>query len=1313
VAVTARPDRLAQYGLTAADLFGALQARGAVADGGEVDAGAAALRVRAAGPFRADDEVAALRVATARGAPVRLGDVAAVDRRYADPTYAARVDGAPAVLMSVEMQEGRNIVAYGRDLDRALAAVRPLLPPDLRIDRVADQPTQVRHRVLDFGREFAIAVVAVILVTVLLLPLRVAAIAALAIPATVAVTVAALHALGIALHQISFAGLVVALGMVVDDAIVIADNYVELLDEGVARPEAAWRSASDLAGPVLGATLTIVASFLPLGLLLPGTVGEFIRALPFTVAVALLCSFGVAMFLTPLLCLAFIKTGLRPHAAAGEAAPARRRRTPLDVMQAAYERAMAWAMPRPRLTLALAALSVAAGAALLGTRPQRFFPPAERPQFVVDVWMPEGTRFAATDSTVARLAAALRRTPGVAQVGAFVGGSAPRFYYNVEPEFNVPNFGQLVVNTRDMHATPALQASLHAPLARLAPEATVLVRQLEQGPALKAPIEVRLAGEDPATLRALADRAARVLEAAPGSEYVRTDWREDQPGLALALRRETAARLGLTEADVARQLGLGFDGAPASTFWEGARRVDVRLRFDSASRAGPADVGDAYVTAPATGARVPLRAVADVRAEWAPSRIVRRNGVRTVSVLAYAQPGVLASTVLAAARPGLEAIALPAGYRLAYGGEVENQGEVQGPMAVALSVSLLAIFLILVLQFRTVRHPLVIMVSIPLALFGSALGLVLTRNPFGFTANLGLTALTGVVVRNAIILVDYALARRRAGEGLVEAALDAGRRRLRPIFLTTMAAAVGVVPLIASGSGLWSPLASVLAVGLVCSMVGTLVVVPILFVLAEARAERRVAHASRDATGDATLPAPAGGLGGLSLGGAAGAALLALVLSAVPRGAVAQPSAPDASVVRLTLDEAVARAVGGSRAARIAGARADERRALARGARAGYLPQLAATGQLLGRTGTQRIDVPQGALGGDASGRPLPFSDRTLEAPGGRAYVGLVTLAQPVTQLAAVRAGARAAAAGRARRRGGARGHAARRRARRGAAVHGRTRRRAPAGRSAGGARRTRARRGRRRPRDGRWLRARRGAHRRPGRRARGPPRARRGRERRARRTGAARRAARSPRRRAARADRAGVAPAPHAAGHRRAGTGAPRGDAHRRTRGVRARTARRRERRGRWTTRRRARRARHRFAAGARRGGGAGPMRRCGPRGRSPSRRPAASTLRGPRTSRSSPCSRSTRGRRSCASCRATSSPAACGCRGPPSSSAVARRTSRRRRRGVWPRRRTRGASRRRWRRRCAAPTAPRCAPSGSRTPPPRRGTRGATRRR
>ncbi|GJG87791.1 hypothetical protein tb265_29720 [Gemmatimonadetes bacterium T265] len=1018
IAVTARPERLAQYGVTTAQLLGALRARNAVADGGAVDAGASEVRIRPAGPFDTEREVGALQVGTSpSGTPVTLRDVAAVERRYADPTFLARVDNAPVVLMSIEAQEGRNLVSVGRQIDAKLAAVRAELPPDLRIDLVADQPASVQHRVLGFGREFTIAVVAVVLVTVLLLPLRVAAIAATAIPITVAVTVAALNALGIELHQMSFAGLVVALGMVVDDAIVIADNYVELLDHGVPRDEAAWRSASDLAVPVLGATLTIVASFLPLAFLLPGTVGEFIRALPLTVSVALLCSYAVAMLLTPLLCLAFITTGLRPHVA--DEKP--RRFDPLGAMQRLYERTMALAMPRKGLTLALSAAAFAAGVAMLRVIPMRFFPAAERAQFVVDVWTPEGTRFEETDSVVQRLVADVRRVDGVRAVGSFTGSGSPRFYYNINPEPPATNYGQLVVNTRETEGTPALAASLHARLAALAPEATVMVKELQQGAALPAPIEVRYSGADLAVLRRLADSARAVLEATPGSEYVTTNWRDDRYGVRVDLRRETAARLGITDADVAQQLAGGFDGAVASTYYEGDRRIDVRLRLDSASRRGVGDVRDAYVTSPATGARLPLREAADVRPEWQPSRIVRRNGVRTVTVQSFARPGVLASTVLNAALPRLDAVPVPDGYAMTLGGEVENQGEVQGPMSVALSASLLGIFLILFLQFRNARYPLIVMASIPLAVFGSALGLVLTRNPFGFTAQLGLTALTGVVVRNAIILVDFILLRRAEGESLEDAALDAGRRRLRPIFLTTVAAAVGVVPLIVSGSSLWSPLASVLAVGLVCSMVFTLVVVPVLYVLVESRRERRAARRAGRGVPEALATTPAAdpalvplgrAASTLAPGLAAGALLLVALAAAPPRQLGAQDVTPAAAAARrLTLDEALRLAAANGRAARVAAAQVAEQAARVRGARAELLPTLSATGNYSGRSGVQSVLIPQGALGNDVNGRPLPGADRDLSQASRSTFYSIVTATQPLTQGVRIRAGRDAAQA--------------------------------------------------------------------------------------------------------------------------------------------------------------------------------------------------------------------------------------------------------------------------------------------------------------
>jgi multidrug efflux pump subunit AcrB len=838
IAVTVHPARLAELGLTIQQIGAALGQRNEVREGGSVAAGSNDAAIRPQGLLRNEGDLRELIVgATSTGQVIHLSDVATIGRRYADPDYIVRVDGAGAALMSVEMQAGNNIVDFGKTIHAKIADVRKLLPNDLAVDLIADQPAMVQHRVFDFGREFGIAVLAVILVTGVLLPLRVAAMAAVAIPITVAVTIAVLDMLGIELHQISFAGLVVALGMVVDDAVVVADNYVEKLDHGLSPFEAAWRGTGELAVPVLGATLTIVASFLPMAVLMPGYVGEFIRTMPVTVSVALLSSYLVAMFLTPVLSMAMIKTGLGRRANA-------KRRTPLDIMQDAYEWLMQRVMPRKRLTLAFAGGAFAAGLVMMRLVPQRFFPTAERNQFVVDVWMPEGTRIESTDSVVTRIAAVVRPMSDVYSVATFTGAGSPRFYYNVNPEAPAFNYGQLLVNTASAEATTALVASLRARLAAVAPEARVYVKELQQGPPLQAPIEVRISGANLGVLRTLADSVAHLVAATPGSEYVSTDWHEDAYGLALTLRQEMASRLGITEATIASQLAAGFDGTPASTFWEGSRRIAVRLRYDEQQRRSLTDVGNAYVTSPMTGARVPVRQVADVRADWQASRIVRRNGVRTLTVRSYSKNGVLASSVLAAVKPAVARLALPDGYAISYGGELENQAEVEAPMAVALGVSLLGIFGILFFQFRTIRHPLIVMVSIPLALFGSALGLIVTRNPFGFTANLGLTALTGVVVRNAIILVEYIIERRRHGVDLEVAALEAGRRRLRPIFLTTMAAAAGVIPMILSGSTLWSPLASVLAVGLVCSMVFTLVVVPVLFVMVERRVERRDGESS-------------------------------------------------------------------------------------------------------------------------------------------------------------------------------------------------------------------------------------------------------------------------------------------------------------------------------------------------------------------------------------------------------------------------------------------------------------------------------------
>jgi multidrug efflux pump subunit AcrB len=824
--VTSSMQDLVQYGITPLNLVGALQSQNVVTEAGAFDAEHSRAPIHTTGLYQTEDQIRHQIVgASPRGTPIYVGDVATVDRRYADPDFLVRADGHPTLMLTLEMREGYNIVEFGKEIDATVARVSKDFPPDLKVGSVVNLPKVVEERLNHFLSEFGIALLAVIAATLILLPFPVAAVAATAIPVTVLMTFAILRGIGIELHQVSLAALIVVLGMVVDDAIVIADNYVELLDEGVPREDAAWRSASDLAVPVLVATLTIAASFLPLAAL-PGSMGEFMLSLPVTVALALLNSYLVAMLLTPLLCRAFIKKGLGVHQAKSGAP---KKRGALDRMQDLYDRAIAYAMAHKRLTMACGAAAVAAGLALGAIVPQQFFPPAERDEFAINVWMPEGTRLQATNNATLAIEDVLKSEPTVTGYASFVGQGAPRFFFSFEPALPRPNVAQIIVRTSSVKAAPPLVRRLRDELATRVPRAEVDVQRLTQGDPMWSPVEVRITGPELQVLDGIGERVARILEATPGSFMVRRDFREDSYALDVNLQPEVASRLGMTTTTVSNMLAGSFLGIPVSTFWEGGQSLDIVMQLDEAHRASFEDVGSTYLVSGV--ARTPLRAVAEMKPVWERSRIIRRNGVRTLTVGTFAQEGLLPSVVLKRAQAVLDTLTLPAGYDLKYGGEIAIQTESFGHLSVGMIVSVLLIFLILLMQFQSVKDALIIMVSIPLALFGAYFGLVITHNPFGFTAFMGLIALSGVVVRNGIILVDYIREKRHAGSSIEAAALEAGRRRIRPIFLTTVAAAAGLTPMILSGSGLWSPLASVIAVGLIFSMVFTLLVVPVLYVM--------------------------------------------------------------------------------------------------------------------------------------------------------------------------------------------------------------------------------------------------------------------------------------------------------------------------------------------------------------------------------------------------------------------------------------------------------------------------------------------------
>ena len=973
--ITGSLQRISQYFANPSQVVQALRQRNIIEDSGALLIPGEDVPLKTNGLLVTEEQIKKILVDVSRntGQPVYIRDFANVERRYQDPDAVARFDGEASVLLSVEMQKGRNIVDLGEQISAALAQVRPLLPPDLKLDLIADQPTVVQERIQDLEREFLLAIGSVIVVTIILLPIRVAVIAATAIPVTVAATLGVLNAVGIPLHQVSIAGLIVSRGILVDDAIVIADNYVELLDHGVPRADAAWRSATEMAVPVLAATLTIIASFLPL-ITLSGSPGEFILGLPLTVTIGLACSFAVAMLLTPLLCRFFIKKGLHSDEAAGS----KKKFDILDFMQSAYNRAIAFLMGRKWIAVGCGIAAFVLGVSLFTTVPQQFFPSAERNQFVIDVWMPPVSRLEQTDSVIQRIREFLTKKSVVEHVATFAGQSFPRFYYNVNPQEPDARYGQLIVITKLADETPALIKILRSELPEVAPEALVMVKELQQGSQIESPVEVRISGDDIAVLKKLGSQVEGILRESPIATYVRNDYYDDSWMVGVNVRAEEANRLGLTNASIAQQLAGAFSGAPVTTFWEGDRQVDVRLRLEADQRRSFDDVRNAYLTSTLTGQRVPLRSVAELNPAWQITRIVRRNGVRTLTVGGFATTGHYGSEVLKSIDPKVKSIALPSAYRIAYGGEIYEQNITFRQMLVALGISLVCIFLVLLFQFRTISEPLVVMSAIPLSLFGAVMGLVVTGNPFGFTSFMGCIALSGIVVRNSIILIDYINEKRRAGSTLEEAALEAGERRLRPIFLTTMAAAVGVTPMILSHSSLWSPLASVLASGLVFSMFFVLLVVPVLFVIVEKRSDRG---------GEPSKLAPVIALVALFFAGA--------LHAQSPR--------------KLTLSEAVDLALKQNSDLQISRAKVLGNQYRAAGTRADELPQVKTDAALFGIAKTQNLTIPAGSLGSYPGIGLLPGSAVLINQGNHDLLITNTTVEQPLTQLIKLRAARHAA----------------------------------------------------------------------------------------------------------------------------------------------------------------------------------------------------------------------------------------------------------------------------------------------------------------
>lgn len=818
--VTVNDEKLQQYGFDLSAIVRTLQMENVTGYSGEVTINSNTIPVFTNSQYKTESDIAEQIIYTRPdGTVVRLKDVATITRRYEEPSSYIRVGNDRVLMLAIEMQPGNNIVQFGHTIEEKLAVIKSKLPDDIQINTIVNQPEVVDESIKHFMREFGLAIGSVILVVMLLLPFRVAAVASVAAPISILITFGLINIMGIELHQVTLAALIIVLGMVVDNAIVVVDNYIEKLDEDITPWTAAWQAAKQLSLPIFTATLAIIFAFAPLAIFMFGIAKDFIAALPVTVAVALITSMAVALLVTPYTCYVFIKQGLK-HKMSNRG----NKRSLLDRLQETFNKGIEIAFRFPKITLSVAVMALVLAIVLAGKVSQEFFPLSESKQFNAEIWMPNGTSLEETEKVVKAVEAELKKDKRVVNTASFIGTSSPRFNVTYAPEMPRRNFAQVFINTVSSEATNELVAKYLPIFDKFLPDGYVRLRQLSMQEG--SPIAVRIVGDNLNDQKKVAAQVKDILQHAAGTNWVRSDYEDDYLGISLKVKEDEAARLGVPNQAITQTMGAGLKGFAVTQLWEGDKPISVYLRLDTANRTNFSDLGNLHIN------KVLLKQVADIGPSWHTGVIAHKNGLRTLTVLSEAQRGIRASEILKKVQPAIAKLSLPDGVHIEYGGDAESSAENAPGMGLALGTSLLLILLTLLFQFKTFGKTLIILATFPLSLLGAFFGLYITGNPMGMTAFMGIISLIGIVVRNGIILVDYADELVRDHHYSIKAAaLAAAKRRMRPIFLTSAAAAIGVVPMIVGKSPLWAPLGSVLASGLIVSMVLTLFVIPVLYYL--------------------------------------------------------------------------------------------------------------------------------------------------------------------------------------------------------------------------------------------------------------------------------------------------------------------------------------------------------------------------------------------------------------------------------------------------------------------------------------------------
>lgn len=829
VRVSLHLEKLAQNKIPLNKVLGAIQGENVNIPGGSIEMGAKKFNVKTSGNYKSVEEIKNTIVSSANGKLVYVRDIAEVGFDYEEQSYMARLNGKRGVFVVASRKTGTNIFAVEEQVKPILEQFQKELPKSIGYEQSFDNAESVRTRLGGFTRDFGIAIFLVLL-TLLPLGFRASIVVMISIPLSLAIGLFLLDMFGITINQLSIVGLIVALGLLVDDSIVVVENIERYLRLGYSRKEAAMKATKQIGLAVLGCTATLIFAFLPL-MFLPEGAGDFIRSLPAAVVTTVLASLFVSLTIVPFLSSRILSPHHNPE---GNWFLRGLKR----FIGGSYRRLLHSAIAHPVITLLIALVIFVGSLMLVPVVGFSVFPASEKPMFLVNIETPLGTSLAATDKVARYVEQEIKDIPDLKNYATNVGHGNPRIYYNVIPQNEASNYAQLFVQLKE--TPPSKKVKLIDELRtrfRDYPNAKIEVKDFEQGPPVEAPIAIRLFSEDLDTLRALSFRVEDLLKKTPGTMYVNNELTTLKTDIKIKVNKEKAGMLGVPVNEIDRSVRMAIAGLNIGTFRkENGDEYNINVTLPRGAHQTLEALQKVYVNT-YNNVSVPLGQLADIQFQASPTSIKHYDKDRYTVTTAFVQSGFNTTKITDGLLKNLDTMQFPAGTHYVAAGEVESKQDSFGGLGTIVLITIFGILGILVLEFKTFRGTLIVLSVVPLGIIGAVLILLATGNTFSFVAVIGLIALIGIEVKNSILLVDYTDQLRKGGMSLDDAIQEAGETRFVPIILTTLTAIGGLMPLVIENNPLYTPLALVIIGGLISSTLLTRVVTPVLYKLLAPKVE--------------------------------------------------------------------------------------------------------------------------------------------------------------------------------------------------------------------------------------------------------------------------------------------------------------------------------------------------------------------------------------------------------------------------------------------------------------------------------------------